>query len=139
VYFVAFRYGGRDNFVWTLFAARLAGVILLLAFAAWRLRVPLLGALRRTPERPPLRSWDAAALRRQFPMLVAISLLDIAGNAFYVGATRNGLLSVVAVAGSLYPLAIVVLGRVVLGERVTRIQEVGIATAMAGVLMIAAG
>jgi drug/metabolite transporter (DMT)-like permease len=48
-------------------------------------------------------------------------------------------LSVVAVAASLYPLTSVVLARLVLGERVRRIQEVGIAAALAGVVLIAVG
>jgi drug/metabolite transporter (DMT)-like permease len=49
------------------------------------------------------------------------------------------LLSVVSVAASLYPLATVVLARVVLGERVRRVQELGIAAALAGVVLMAAG
>jgi EamA domain-containing membrane protein RarD len=36
-------------------------------------------------------------------------------------------------------LATVVLARVVLGERVRRVQEVGIAAALAGVVLMAAG
>ena len=47
--------------------------------------------------------------------------------------------SVGAVAASLYPLTTVLLARVVLGEHVRRIQEVGIAAALAGVVLIAVG
>jgi drug/metabolite transporter (DMT)-like permease len=89
----------------------------------------------------------AAALRR--PALVrepralfalaVVGLLDLSANGLYALATRHGLLSVVAVAASLYPLATVVLARVLLGERVRRVQEVGIVAALAGVVLIAAG
>jgi drug/metabolite transporter (DMT)-like permease len=66
-------------------------------------------------------------------------VLDVSATGLYALATRHGLLSVVSVASSLYPLATVVLARFVLGERVRRVQEVGIATALAGVVLIAAG
>ena len=40
---------------------------------------------------------------------------------------------------SLYPVVTVVLARVVLGERVDRIQDVGIVAVLAGVVLISAG
>jgi hypothetical protein len=52
-------------------------------------------------------------------------------------ATRRGLLSLVAVAGSLYPLATVALARGPLGEGVRRSQESRIAADVAGIALIA--
>jgi drug/metabolite transporter (DMT)-like permease len=43
------------------------------------------------------------------------------------------------VLGSLYPVMTVVLARLLLGERVRRIQEAGIVSVLAGVALIAAG
>ena len=83
--------------------------------------------------------WVGQEVRSRFWVLALISLFDILGTACYAGATRHGLLAVVAVAANLYPLATVMLGRVVLGERVARIQEIGIVMALLGVVMIAAG
>ena len=71
--------------------------------------------------------------------LAMIGLLDLGANGFYALATQEGLLSVVAVLGSLYPAVTVVLARVVLAERVSRVQEVGVALALAGVVAISAG
>src|SRR5207248_2609831 len=88
----------------------------------------------------------ALLLRRSFDIprtalvpLAAVGILDLTANGFYAWGTTQGLLSVVAVLGSLYPLATVLLARAVLGERVRRLQEIGVASALAGVVLIAAG
>ncbi len=51
----------------------------------------------------------------------------------------HGLLSLVAVLGSLYPVVTVLLAHVLLHERLTRKQKAGIAIALAGVVAIAGG
>jgi drug/metabolite transporter (DMT)-like permease len=71
--------------------------------------------------------------------LAMIGVLDLGANGLYALATQEGLLSVVSVLGSLYPAVTVVLARVVLAERVARVQEVGVVLALAGVVAISAG
>ena len=71
--------------------------------------------------------------------LAMIGVLDLGANGLFAFATTEGLLSVVAVLGSLYPAVTVVLARVVLAERVSRLQEVGVALTLAGVVAISAG
>jgi drug/metabolite transporter (DMT)-like permease len=71
--------------------------------------------------------------------LVVMGTVDLGANILYAIATRHGLLSLVAVGASLYPLATVTLARTLLGERVRRSQEVGILAAVAGIALIAAG
>jgi drug/metabolite transporter (DMT)-like permease len=66
-------------------------------------------------------------------------VLDAGANALYLLATREGLLSVVSVLSALYPAATIVLARLVLDERMNRVQLVGIALALTGVALIAAG
>jgi drug/metabolite transporter (DMT)-like permease len=92
--------------------------------------------------------WTAVLARRTLPRnlrphlftLVAIGLLDTGGNAFFAAASaRHGLLSVVSVLGSLYPVVTVLLARVLLGERVQRTQDVGVLVALAGVVLVTAG
>ena len=72
-------------------------------------------------------------------LLGMIGVLDLGANGLYALATTEGLLSVVSVLGSLYPAVTVVLARVVLAERVARVQEVGVVLALAGVVAISAG
>jgi drug/metabolite transporter (DMT)-like permease len=72
-------------------------------------------------------------------IVIAAGILDAGANALYVLATREGLLSLVSVLSALYPAATVVLARVVLRERMGRLQLAGIALALTGVGLIAAG
>jgi len=65
--------------------------------------------------------------------------LDAGANAVYVLAAQTGLLSVVAVLGSLYPAATVVLARFVLAERLRPMQKVGMVTAIVAAALLALG
>ena len=119
-FFVGMDAGADASVPWALVANRVASVtaVLLVVGAA---RVPLPGSPRRLAP------------------LVLVGLLDAGANGLYAWGTTEGLVSVVAVLGSLYPVATVLLARLVLGERVRRVQEVGIVAALAGVVLIAAG
>ncbi|MDQ4042131.1 MAG: EamA family transporter, partial [Actinomycetota bacterium] len=71
--------------------------------------------------------------------LVAIGLLDLVANGLFAAASTQGLLSVAAVASSLYPVVTIALARAMLRERVRGVQRAGVAAALAGVLLIASG
>ena len=71
--------------------------------------------------------------------LAIIGVLDLGANGLFALATTEGLLSVVAVLGSLYPAVTVVLARFVLSEQVSRTQGIGIGLTLAGVVAISAG
>jgi drug/metabolite transporter (DMT)-like permease len=71
--------------------------------------------------------------------LVLLGVLDVGANALFGIATTVGLLSVVGVLGSLFPAVTVILARVVLRERVTRVQEAGVVAVLIGVVAISAG
>jgi drug/metabolite transporter (DMT)-like permease len=62
--------------------------------------------------------------------------LDMAANAVYMTAARIGPLSIVVTLASLYPAATVLLARLVLHERLSRLQTTGIATALVAVILI---
>lgn len=63
--------------------------------------------------------------------------IDMLANVFYLLAIRRGLLAVVPVLSSLYPASTVFLSRLFLGERVRRVQALGLAVALGAVALIA--
>jgi drug/metabolite transporter (DMT)-like permease len=72
-------------------------------------------------------------------LAVIAGVAGAAGTLFYFYAAHDGLLAVVAVLTSLYPASTIVLARVVLGERLTRLRLAGLSLAGACVALIAAG
>jgi drug/metabolite transporter (DMT)-like permease len=105
---------------WSLLAVRITACVMLGA---------ALLAIR------PRLGFDSRAL----PALALIGVLDVSANAFFALGTETGLLSVVSVLASLYPVATVLLARALLDERLVRIQAVGVVVALAGVALIATG
>jgi drug/metabolite transporter (DMT)-like permease len=80
------------------------------------------------------------ALReRDLPVLLLIGVLDTAGNALFAVATTKSMLALAAVLAQLYPVVTVLLARLVLGERISRGQGIGVVSAFAGVALITAG
>jgi len=73
------------------------------------------------------------------PLLVVTGLLDTGANLFYGASARHGLISVVSVLASLYPVVLVALAYFVLHERISRPQLAGVALALTGVALISAG
>jgi drug/metabolite transporter (DMT)-like permease len=71
--------------------------------------------------------------------LVPVGLLDTTANACFAFATTLGNLGVVSVLSSLYPVATVLLARLVLAERLARTQSAGVVLALAGVALMSAG
>ena len=82
---------------------------------------------------------SVGGLKANLPGLAAIGLLDTSATVLYTVATTYGLLSLVAVSSSLYPVVTVVLARALLAERIRPIQSVGVTTAVGGVLLLTAG
>jgi drug/metabolite transporter (DMT)-like permease len=118
LYFVLIHQASTETAFWTTAAARGAALLVVLA--------PLLQ--RRTPAIRP---------RAALALALLAGVLDAGGNAFFVLAGQAGRLDVAALLASLYPAATVLLGRVVLAERVTRAQSAGLAAALAAIVLIA--
>ena len=72
-------------------------------------------------------------------LAILAGVTGAAGTICYFYATHHGLLAVVAVLTSLYPASTIVLARVTLGERLTRLRLAGLVLAGACVALIAAG
>lgn len=76
---------------------------------------------------------------RAVPALALPGLLLLVGTVSYGEATTKGLVSVVSVLATLSPVVTVALAVVLLGERLAARQRVGVATALLGVVLLAAG
>ena len=76
--------------------------------------------------------------RRDALPMIAIGSLDISANALFALATTTGLLSIVGIFGSLYPVFTVLLAAAFLREHPTSVQRAGTGAALLGAVLIAA-
>jgi drug/metabolite transporter (DMT)-like permease len=91
---------------------------------------------------PPLALATRAPLRaprRLLGPVAAVGLCDVAANALFALASGEGLLALVSVLGSLYPVVTVLLAFALLHERLTRTQAGGVAVALVGVAVLSVG
>lgn len=89
---------------------------------------------------PGVASSDRLQVRAgDLPGLALVGFADVAANAAYGWATLGGLVAVVAVLASLYPVVTALLARQVHGERLGAGQLVGVAVAVGGAALLAAG
>ena len=108
---------------WAMSTAAMT-VVSLVGVVAYVLAVP--------PDAPTFGATDPSPI-------VAIGVLNIAAVSLYSIAATSGLVAVVSVLASLYPVVTVILAQVVFGERLRGIQLAGVAAAFAGVVCLAAG
>jgi drug/metabolite transporter (DMT)-like permease len=118
-YFVMSDAAADDSVLWLLVLARAIPVPSLALFAWARGMRPPTGRMAST--------------------LVVAGMLDCSATALYAVANTKGALSIVSVVGSLYPVMTLILARGVLGERIRPLQQAGVAAALTGVALIAAG
>ena len=115
--FVFLAQAPHEARLWPLFFGRIAATAVVISAAA------LTGNLR-----PP----------QGFPLRLALgaALMDVGANVGMLLALQSSLLSLASVLMSLYPAATVLLAIIVLRERVTRWQVLGMVSALAAVAMI---
>jgi drug/metabolite transporter (DMT)-like permease len=120
LFYVALARTSTGANLWPLVFARVASVAVLIIVSAWVRRAPGFGAAS--------------------PMVVVGSgVFDVSANALYLLAVHGGLLSIVAVLVSLYPVSTVLCSMAFLGERLRAPQIAGVAVALAAVVCITAG
>jgi drug/metabolite transporter (DMT)-like permease len=76
--------------------------------------------------------------RTALPASLGAGVTDALANVTMLTAIRLGPLAIASVLGSLFPVVVVVLARVFLGERLTWLQRAGVALALVAVLLSAA-
>jgi uncharacterized membrane protein len=125
LFFATIALAPSDAGLWPVVCARGTSSVILVVLGV--------AVAKRASERvmPESRSVRGQAL--------VAGVLDVTANVFYLLATQVGLLSVVAVIGSLYPAATVLLARFVLAERLRPMQKVGMVTAIAAAVLLALG
>jgi drug/metabolite transporter (DMT)-like permease len=106
--------------LWPLVSARGASVTGLVLLAAFARQAPRFGATRPA-------------------IIVGAGVCDVSANALYLLAVHHGLLSIVAVLASLYPVSTVVWSMLFIGERLRPQQVVGVGAAIAAVVLITVG
>jgi drug/metabolite transporter (DMT)-like permease len=114
--------GARTSTLMTLVTMRVTSVL--------AVALLLVSLARRTPLR---------LSPRDLPLIAVVGIGDAAANLAFGWASTRGLVSVVAVLGSLYPVVTVLLARVVHHERLAAVQNIGVVAALAGVGLIAVG
>jgi drug/metabolite transporter (DMT)-like permease len=120
--FVALDRSGDHSGQWPLLFAQLSALPILVVVALVQFR----------HERPVVD-------RRLVLPAAVIGALIAGSNATYLIATRQGLLSVVAVVVAMYPASTIVLASIIDGERATRSQIAGMALAAGALVMITTG
>ena len=111
------KLAGPGSVFWPLASARAASFLLMLIIVATT------GAQSKS---------GVKALRY---MLIA-GILDSGANALYVMAAQRGRLDVAAVLSSMYPASTLILARIVLNERLSRLQLCGTIAALISVALI---
>ena len=120
LFFVCLERTGEASGLWPLVPARIVSIALFTAIAL-------------ATSRP------FVVPRAVMPIAISGGALDMLANAFYLVAVQRGQLSIVATLASLYPASTIVLARVILDERWSRLQALGIAAAVAATVLIVAG
>jgi drug/metabolite transporter (DMT)-like permease len=84
-----------------------------------------------------IRGFDPAVI--PVGLVVVAGLFDVGGNALYVVARDLVPLGPAAALIGLYPIVTVLLARILLGERLTRLGQIGVALALAAIVLISIG
>ena len=121
LFYVSFSRVSEDAGLWPVAIERLAATVALVAFALLVTRGP--------------RGASAKLVRA----VVAIAVLEIAGTVPVLLALQRGPVAVASVVASLYPVTTVLLAGIVLRERLSRLQYVGVGCALFAVVLVSTG
>lgn len=117
-YFIFIHYASKDStsILWTMIASRAAGTLVV-----WFVVLA--------------RRESFAVARTAWLVVFLNAALDVSGNFFYILASQTGRLDVAAVLSSLFPGSTIILAWLILKERITRVQVVGILLALVAIVL----
>ena len=118
-FYITFAQTSTAAHLWPLLSARGASVTVLVLLSLLLRRRPRLGATRPG-------------------VVIGAGVCDVTANALYLIAVHGGLISIVAVLVSLYPVSTVLCSLALLGERLHARQVAGVVVALAAVVLITA-
>ena len=121
-------FGSATAFIGEAADGGIVWTVLILKASIVAMSMPVLVRRRCTLADVP-RRWLAA-------VVVSIGVIDVVGTLLLAHATTLGLVSLVGVVASLYPVFTVLLARWVLHERMLPAQQVGALVAFAGVALL---
>lgn len=125
---IALKFSPSDSGLASVLVMRLvsAGLLNILLLATWlRLR-------RRNGASP-----KSIIAGKFWWAVIAAGIFDSSANIFFTLALRSGSISVVSVLTALYPLGTIILARLILKERIARIQMFGVLLALSGSAILA--
>lgn len=119
--FIALAQAGTEAGAWPLVPGQAVSLVCVAPFAL-------------SDRRPPGKPWAGT-----FAIMVGAALLSGVANLLFLASTGHGQLAVVAVLSAMYPAVTVLLARVVLNERWTRLQIAGLSLGAVAVLLVTLG
>ena len=115
-YFVLMNAATRQTTFWPMVYSRTAGTLAMALFII-------------------VRRDSFVTVRAAWPVMILNGILDVGGNFFYVLAGQAGRLDISAVLSSLFPGSTVILAWIILKERLTRTQWLGILCALVAIIL----
>ena len=116
--FILFDQAVEQSVLWPVLVAKITGTVVLMTL----LQILHIGTLPH---------------KHQYPIVCLTGIFDIAGTTFYASAAQAGRLDISAVLASMHPAITAFLAWVILRERLSRRQWIGVVAALIAVTLIA--
>ncbi len=121
LFFITFSRVSEDAGMWPVTIERAAAAIVLIGLVLVFTRGPLAGG------------------RRLLPVVIVIAFLEVAAIVPLLLALQRGPVAIASVVASLYPVTTVLLAGIVLRERLSALQYIGVVSALVSVGLVSTG